>query len=371
MNIAITANTSWNIHNFRLGLIQHLQQLGHKVFFVSPYDEFAILVTQKTRAKHIELLHLNRRGKNPLQDFKVHNELKNIYLKHKIDLALHYTIKPNIYGAIACSKIPTKCICNVTGLGYVFLNNSISNKIIRKLFKFALNKSDAIVLQNQDDRDMLLQKKLLQAPKVHMIYGSGVNTQDFIPTLQKKTDKFVFLFIGRLLYDKGIRELFKAIKTLNGKYDSLELHIVGEIDDDNPSAVNHHELEDFIAEHSNVIYFGKRNDVRNNIAQADVVVLPSYREGLPKSLLEAMAMAKPIITTNAPGCSQLVVNQSNGFLCEAQSSADLMNTMEKMFLLPEAERQQMGECSRNLVLEYYDEKVIVGNYQALISKLFP
>jgi glycosyltransferase involved in cell wall biosynthesis len=370
MTIAIVANTSWNIHNFRLGLIMHLQSIGHTVYFVSPYDEFAILVNQKTKAQHIDLNQLERKGKNPFQDFLLYKELKSIYRKYKIDIALHYTIKPNIYGALACKSAGIKCICNVTGLGYVFLKKSITNHIIKMFFKQSLNKSDMIVLQNDEDRNLMLDNHFFEESKIKLIYGSGINSKLFAPTATiLNQNHFVFLFIGRLLYDKGIVELFKAFTTLSRKHPQIQLHIVGEIDNDNPSAVKHHELEKIITENSNVIYFGKRTDVRQNIDNANVVVLPSYREGLPKSLLEAMAMSKPIITTNAPGCSQLIYGNTNGYMCEVKSSADLMDKMESILLLPDETRQAMGLASRKLVLEKYDETIIVKHYEDLINSL--
>jgi glycosyltransferase involved in cell wall biosynthesis len=375
VNIAITSNTSWNIYNFRIGLIQHLQSIGHTVFFVSPYDEYAILVTQKTKATHLELFKLKRKGKNPIQDRGLYKELCNIYKENKIELALHYTIKPNIYGALACDKIGIKCISNVTGLGFVFLKKSISNNIIKQFFKYALNKSNSIVLQNNEDKILMLEQKVFPECKMKLIYGSGINTTYFNNNngkdKERQNDEFIFLFIGRLLYDKGIRELFQAFKTLSSKYSNLKLHIIGEIDDDNPSAVKHHELESLITESTNIVYFGKRNDVRQNISDSDTVVLPSYREGLPKSLLEAMSMSKPIITTNVPGCSQLIINNANGLLCEVKSSADLMDKMERMYLFKNEERIAMGELSRKLVLENYDEKIIVKQYQELILTLIP
>jgi glycosyltransferase involved in cell wall biosynthesis len=371
MNIAITSNTSWNIHNFRLGLIRHLQSLGHTVYFVSPYDEFAILVTQKTKAQHIDLFKLDRKGKNPFTDYFLYKELKEIYTKYKIDIALHYTIKPNIYGALAANKSNVKCICNVTGLGYVFLKTSLVNNLIKRFFKFALNKSDIIVLQNDEDKELMLANNIFPEQKIKTIYGSGINSEFFVPTpVSHNEQSFIFLFIGRLLYDKGIVELFKAFSTLSKKYNQIQLHIVGEIDDENPSAVKHHELEKIITGNSNVIYYGKRTDVRQNISVADAVVLPSYREGLPKSLLEAMAMAKPIITSNAPGCSQLIHDNTNGFMCEAKSSADLMDKMERMLLLSNEQRHTMGLACRNLVLYKYDEKLIVKQYEELIMSLF-
>ncbi len=368
MTIAIVANTSWNILNFRLGLILHLQKLGHTVCFVSPFDEYAILVAQKTKAKHIELVKLDRKGKNPFTDRKLYQELLEIYKSNKIDIALHYTIKPNIYGALAAHKAGIKSICNVTGLGYVFMKKSFVNNAIKKFFKYALNKANTIVLQNDLDKDLMLYNNVFQESKIKMIYGSGINTDFFAPVpISLNNEKFIFLFIGRLLYDKGIVELLDAFEQISSKYPQAQLHIVGEVDTDNPSAIKNHELEKIISENNNVIYFGKRNDVRQNIAAAHTVVLPSYREGLPKSLLEAMAMAKPIITTNAPGCSQLIYNNTNGYICEVKSSKDLAKKMEKMLLQTNEQRHSMGLACRNLVLEKYDEKIIVEQYAEIIS----
>jgi glycosyltransferase involved in cell wall biosynthesis len=371
LNIALIANTCWNINNFRVGLIKHLIAQGHNVFVLAPKDDTTpILIKKIPKLRFIALNSLSRKGTNPIQDYKLIKEIKRIYLKYQIDIALQYTIKPNVYGSIAAASLKTKTISNVTGLGFAFLNKSIKTSLIRNLFKKGLAKSNLIVFQNKADFEELTQRNYVDAQKAHIILGSGVDTQVFKPsTIDKSGSEFVFLFIGRLLYDKGVSELVEAFNLLSEDYPNVVLKLIGALDIGNPSAISEAQLKEWLYQNKNIKYLGLSNNLPEIIAPVDCVVLPSYREGLPKSLLEAMSMAKPIITTNVPGCSQLIDEGKNGILCEARNVLSLFEALRHMVKLQVNSRESMGQHGRSLVEQKYDEQIIVKEYDKLIAQL--
>ena len=370
LNIAIVANTCWNINNFRIGLIQHLIGLGHQIFVIAPNDDTSKIVSKKVNITFIPLQSLSRKGTNPLQDFKLIHELKNIYLENKINIAIQYTIKPNVYGSIAGKMANVKTISNVTGLGFVFLKDSIKTTFIKKLFKFGLAKSNKIIFQNIDDQKELIKLKIVNANKTFIINGSGINTQIFAPRqISKLTNDFVFLFIGRLLYDKGIEELIEAFTQINEDYPNTKLQIIGALDIGNPSAISEEKLKTWLYQNKNIQYLGLSNSLPDIIAPVDCVVLPSYREGLPKSMLEAMSMSKPIITSDAPGCKQLIDDNKNGLLCEVKSAISLYHAMKIMYQKSPEQLIEMGKHGRYLAETIYDEKIIVKQYEKIIEEL--
>lgn len=370
MRIAIVSNTSWNILNFRLGLIQFLQSKGYDVFYIAPYDDSVEKIAKISDVKYLPLEKLQRKGYNPFADISLTQELYKYYKKEKIDIALSYTIKPNIYSSIAGYLCKTKTIANITGLGFVFLKKNMGNLIAKQILRFSLALSSKIVFQNQTDKTLFEQKKVANPEKTFLINGSGINTSHYLPNVECKQDSsFVFLFIGRLLYDKGIREFINASKKLSEEFPSLKFHLVGALDEGNPSAVSKVQLEQWLSENSKLEYFGNQSDVRPYINGCDAVVLPSYREGIPRVLLESMALEKPFVTVKSPGCQDVTIDGENGLLAEVESDTSLYEMMKKMSLLDSSKREEMGKNGRKLVLEKYDEKIVVEEYLKLILSL--
>lgn len=365
MTIAITANSAWNLLNFRKSLIETLIKEQHNVIAIAPYDESVDTLVAETGIRFVPLNYLSRKGSNPLQDLRLIREYRAIYKKYKIDLAIQYTIKPNIYGSLA-GGMHTKTISNLTGLGYVFLNKSFTNNIAKKLYKFALRKTSFACFHNATDAQLFHELKLVQPEKIRVIPGSGVDTDYFKAFQPPQNEKFIFLFIGRMLYDKGIVELLEAFKKLYSENKEIELHLLGDIDKGNPASLSPSDFEVY-QQNAKVTHHGKQEDVKTFINQANCVVLPSYREGLPKSLLEAMSMEKPIITVNSVGCEQLIENETNGFMADVKSSESLYLAMKKMLSLSEKERETMGKEGRRIVLAKYSAKIINNEYLKLIS----
>lgn len=351
--------------NFRGKLLKEIHQQGYEIHIISPdLTSFP--------AEHEKLLDLGycvhevslqRTGTNPVADLKTLGSMYTLIKKIKPDYVLSYTIKPVIYGTLAAwlAKVPNRYAL-ITGLGYAFQNvetqtkRSIFQKLVHGLYHQALLRSNKAFFQNPDDLKLFQDLKLLNAetPTV-VVNGSGVNITDFnvlpLPVTADQKIKISFLLIARLLVDKGVREYVEAAKIIKHKYPHVEFNLVGWIDE-NPAAITQQELDEWIAKKT-INYWGKLSDVRPAIAASSVYVLPSYREGTPRTVLEAMAMGRAIITTDAPGCRETVIDGDNGFLVEVKSVESLVVAMEKLILQPEL-IIQMGSRSREIVIDKYD-----------------
>ena len=368
LKIAIVLNTTWNIYNFRLGLIKQLIKEGHQVFAVAPKDDYVEEV-EATGCKHIALKHLSRKGVNPLKDLRLCFELYQLYSKQQFDYILHYTIKPNIYGTIAAGFSGRKSMATVTGLGYSFMKEGFVHKIVKKLYAFAFRYSDKVAFQNRDDLALFTQLNLSTVSKSILIKGSGVNTSFFSPMPKNRNEQGpVFLFVGRLLYDKGVRELFEAAKILKQSVAIAQVWVVGAIDKGNPSAITDKLVQEYVQKDI-INYMGQSDDVRSIMSNADVVVLPSYREGLPRVMLESLSMAKPVITTDAPGCKETVIHQHNGWMVAVADAADLAKAMIAMAKMPKTLLEQMGAAGREMALNEFDEHVIIDQYLRIIADI--
>jgi glycosyltransferase involved in cell wall biosynthesis len=362
--ILITINTSWNIFNFRVGLLKALQKEGYKIVCVAPYDEYS----EKLEELGFEYydLKMNNKGTNPIEDMKLIKEYYNHYKKIDPDVILQYTIKPNIYGSIAARLLGKKVISNISGLGTVFLNDSLSSKIARWLYKVSLVKN-IVFFQNSEDRDLFVNNKIVKQNQTDLLPGSGINTDVYKPLeIDIKNENLTFMMIARLVRDKGIGEYIEAIKIIKEKYPNIVFKLLGTLYPGNPTAVSEGELNSWINE-GLINYLGHSDDVKSEILKIDCVVLPSYREGLSRVLLEAGSLAKPIITTNTPGCKDVVDDGINGFLCEVKSSSELAIQMEKMINLSQDQRIEMGIKSRNKIINEFDEQIVIEKYIKTIN----
>ncbi|MCS7004368.1 MAG: glycosyltransferase family 4 protein [Cytophagales bacterium] len=367
MRIGIVVNTFWNIYNFRRGLIKHFQKQGHTVVAIAPYDGY------EKELQHLacQTFHLNmqQKGNNPLQDLKLLKEMYQIYKQARLDVALHFTIKPNIYGAIVCKLIGIPCINNVSGLGTVFIRKNFTSFIAHLLYKIAFRFPAVVFFQNQDDKKVFLEKKLINPAKTDLLPGSGINLSDFTPSaVFERNQEFTFLMIARLIYDKGIVEYAEAGKILKKMGLRVRLQVLGKIEKEANLGISEQILSQWEQERI-IEYLGTTHDVRPFIYQADCVVLPSYREGTPRTLLEAAALAKPLIATDVPGCREVVKHEYNGFLCRARDSASLAETMKRMAELDDETLKKLGENSRKLVEESFDEKIVISKYEQAIQKV--
>lgn len=365
MKFLIISSYLPSILNFRGKLLEAIHAKGLKIHIAAPdLDAFPAEKLQlESYGYSVHAIPMQRTGTNPISDLKTLLYLYNLMKKIKPDYMLAYTIKPVIYGTLAAwfAKVPYR-FALITGLGYAFQNveekgaRSFFQKLVHGLYQQALFRSSKAFFQNPDDLALFKKLHLIDGstPTV-IVNGSGVNISDFnvLPLPQLSTDevKISFLLIARLLGDKGVREYAGAAGLLKSKFPNVEFHLVGWIDE-NPAAITQQELDEWIADKT-LNYWGKLSDVRPAIAESSVYVLPSYREGTPRTVLEAMAMGRAIITTDAPGCRETVIDGDNGFLVEVKSVESLAKAMEKLILHPGL-IVKMGSRSREIALHKYD-----------------
>jgi len=365
--IAIVINTSWNIYNFRIALLKSLQKDGYRIVAIAPYDEYS----RKLEALGFEYhnLAINNKGTNPFEDLKLVWTLYRLYGRVNPDVSLHYTIKPNIYGTVAAWLAGVPVISNISGLGTVFLDNSISSRLARFLYKLVLRFPAKVFFQNADDQALFITSKLVEEKSTGLLPGSGINTSIFSPVDEgRASSPLSFLFIARLVKDKGLVEYVDAARMVKKTFPDVQFDILGPLYPGNPTAITAEEIACWQAE-GVVNYLGTSSDVPSVIAQSNCIVLPSYREGLSRVLLEAASMAKPIVTTDVPGCRDVVENDVNGFLCNVRDANDLALKMEKMIKLEHSQRVRMGQKGRAKVLAQFDEKTVLERYRSVIRDI--
>ncbi len=368
-SIALVANSTWNIYNFRLNLIDKFLQEGFEVNVIAPVDEYLTYKEKYPTVRHYGLRMLDRDSTNPLKDMLLLIELTRRYRKIKPDIVLHFTNKPNIYGGVAAWLTGTKSIAVVTGLGYAFNRQGFVQTIISWMYQLSARFHQKLIFENIEDRNLFLRLDIVNAEKAISVKGCGVDTKWFYPyNVSQKHEKIVFTFIGRLLYDKGIRELVEAARQIKSLHKDTEFWIVGELDTENPATVDKDELVKWVDEDV-VNYHGFIKDVRDVIAKSDCIVLPSYREGLPRINIEAMAMAKPVITTDVAGCRETVEDGVNGYLVPTKSPESLARAMEKMIQLTADERMQMGLKGREMAVNIFDDKIIATAIMDIVKTI--
>ena len=286
------------------------------------------------------------------------------------DVVLNYTIKPNVYGTFAARMLGIPVINNIAGLGVMFSRETFYSKIARLLYKTSLRFAHRVFFQNQDDLEYFIRQKLVSREKTDKLPGSGIDTTHFAPMPKTRSrDRFVFLLMSRMIWEKGIDEYVTAARMISDKYPGIEFQLLGFLDNKNPFAIPSLTVQKWV-DNGHIKYLGATNNVRQYIRQADCIVLPSYyREGVPRSLIEAASMAKPIITTDQVGCKDVVEDGFNGFLCRKRDARDLARQMEKMLRLSEVRRNIMGRNGRKKIILEFDEKFVIEKYVRAIARL--
>lgn len=365
--ILIVLNSAWNIYNFRLPLMRFLRDEGYTVIAIAPKDGYET----KIEAEGFQFYHLNlsSKGINPFSDLRTLWQLYKFYRAFSPFCILHYTVKPNIYGSIAAFIAGVKSIATVTGLGTLFISKSFAFTIGRFLYYIAFKFTNKIFFQNHDDLQLFLHMGLASKNKVSVIPGSGIDTSFFAPIKEDLQERpFIFLLIARMLWDKGIGEFVEASTILKDKGYKCQFWLLGDSNANNRSVIPKETIQNW--EKKEIIkYIEPTDDVRTYISKAHCIVLPSYREGLPRTLLEAASMEKPLIATNVPGCKDVIENGLNGFLCEVKNSNDLAKAMLKMYYLTKVEKMEMGKYSRLKVCREFDETLVFAHYLSTIEKI--
>lgn len=373
MKFLIIASHPISVLKFRGALLEEIRKKGYDVHIAAPDFEHHPNLTKQIESLGYTLhnISMQRTGTNPLYDFNTLKSLYNLIKSIRPNYILTYTIKPVIYGSLAAwlAKVPN-IYALITGLGYTFQNidnydqRSLFQRLIHTAYQQALSKTNKVFFQNPDDLDLFHKLNLIKpTTATTVVNGSGVNTLEYnvapIPMYDNEPE-VRFLLIARLLGDKGVREYVQAAKTIKSKYPKINFDLVGMIDS-NPSAIRKSELDSWVSE-GVINYLGRLEDVRPAISDCSIFVLPSYREGTPRAVLEAMSMGRPIITTDAPGCRQTVENEVNGFLVPIKSVDKLVDSMEK-FIKDRSLILRMGQKSREIAENKFD--VAKVNHQML------
>lgn len=367
--ISLSANTCWYLVNFRSALIRRLQTEGWRVVCIAPQDGYAEQLEAMGCA--VVFLPLVNASTNPVQEMRSIWAYCRAYQRVRPVVALHFTPKPNIYGALAARVAGVPCINNIAGLGTAFINDSFLTRIVRVLYTFSQKCCQTIFFQNPEDRALFVDRGMVRPEQTDLLPGSGVDTDKFVPADSDATGdgSFVFLIMARLLWDKGVGEFVAAARQVRQRYPQARFRLLGFVDPNNPRTVTEEQIRAW-EEEEFITWFGRSDDVRPHIAAADCVVLPSYyREGTPKSLLEAASMGKPLITTDAVGCRQTVEDGVTGFLCTPRDAQALAGKMERILEMSEAERQQMGQKGRAKMVREFDERIVLEKYIATIRKI--
>lgn len=362
----IAANSGWNILNFRKPLIEALLSSGWRVVALAADDGSAGQI-RSLGAEFVPIA-IDGSGTSVLRDARLLRDYRRFLRDLRPRAFLAFTIKPNIYGSLAAAGLGITVVNNISGLGSAFLRPGPLNWFVRRLYRLALRKSACVFFQNSHDLELFVAGKLVRSGLAKLVPGSGIDLEHFRPADERGSvaDRFRFLFVGRLLRDKGLVEYADAARLLRRQWPFAEFAILGSAGSDNPSAVPIAEVERWQA-HGLVSYFGETDDVRPFIAQADCIVLPSYREGLPRSLLEAAAMARPMIASDVPGCNAVVDHGKTGLLCAARSPQSLADAMDAMLRLDAAERTAMGSRARQKVEQEFGQALVVGAYQDVLQ----
>ena len=366
MKIVITSNSSWSIWNFRLNLATALTQAGHEVIIIAPFDKYTEIIQEKYQYYNIQI----KNTISPIEELKIIRNYTKLYKQIKPDIVLGFTVKANIYSNVACKKLNIKTINNISGLGSMLIRDNLLSKIIKIFYRYSLKSSSQIFFQNQDDLQLFLKEKLVDISKTKVLPGSGVDVNKFNPIvpMREKDGVIRFLVIARLIWDKGIKEYIEAAEIIKRKYKNTQFLLIGELGVDNPTSIPKEYIEEW--QNKGVVeYLGTSDNIQKEIAEIDCVVLPSYREGTSRALLESAALAKPIIASNVPGCKNIVEDNVTGFLCKPQDKYDLVDKIEKMINLTESQREEMGKKGREKIVREFNETFVIDAYLTAINNL--
>lgn len=357
--ILIFTNNSGGLYDFRRELLTELLVDGNEVKVYTPLEK---KVTElKKLGVELNETTMSRRGMNPLKDFSLFWCYRKILKSEKPDMVITYTIKPNIYGGFACRLAGIPYAINVTGLGTAFQKEGLLKKLIVFLYRLSCKRAKVIFFENEANRQLFVEMKIARESQTCRLNGAGVNLAHFTFQEYPVHDKYVFLFIGRIMKEKGIDELLEAMKRIIADGFCAELHVLGSFEEEYGEKVEKYSKEGWL------VYYGYQNDVRPFIAEADCFVLPSWHEGMANTNLECAASGRPVITSNIPGCREAVLEGKSGFLAEKKNSEDLYRVMKRFAEMSIEERKEMGLCGRKHMEEIFDKKKVV---EETVKRLF-
>jgi glycosyltransferase involved in cell wall biosynthesis len=361
--IILSANTAWFITNFCSGLVRGLNEAGYEPVVVAPPETLAGPM-HELGVRH-RAVRIDRSVANPLADLRLLWSYRRILTQERAAAYLGFTIKPNVYGSLAAASLGIPAIPNVSGIGNAFLRHDPLQKIVTYLSRVAFRRTRVVFFQNPDDRRYFIDRRIVRSDQTRVLPGMGVDLQRFAP-VPAVTGPVKFLLIARLVRDKGIIEFIEAARSLREVLPEAQFQLLGPLDQGHRSAISKQEIDGWIRD-GVIDYLGATSDVRPHIAKASAIVLPSYREGLPGSLLEGAAMARPLIACDVPGCREIVEDKVNGYLCAPGDAVALASAMRRLAELPERQRAAMGSAARGRVQERFSSEFVVDEYLGALA----
>lgn len=367
MHVLMTVNAAWNIWNFRKPLVEALLADGHRVSILAPLDETSAQL--EALGCDVIPLEMSVKGLNPLADLRLERRFAATFRAHEPNIVLSFTIKNNIFGARAARAARLPFVPNVTGLGTAFLSGRLLEQISVRLYRSAFGPLPRIFFQNADDRDLFLDRRIIQPKQARLLPGSGIDLDRFAPApMSDAGAPPVFLMIARLLRDKGVAEFVEAARIVKAHRADARFQLLGAVGSENRTAIDAATVEAWVKD-GVIEYLGTTSDVRPVIAAASCVVLPSYREGAPRTLIEAAAMGRPVIATDVPGCRAVVDRDRSGFLCEVRNAPSLAEAMGRFLALSPSERAAMGVAGRAKMAREFDQALVIDAYREAIAAL--
>ena len=356
--IAVIGNCSSGMYDFRHELIAELVRLGFSVTALTPFDT----KVNDLQALGIDVMEtpMNRRGINPIEDIKLMRLYWTLLRKLQPDLAIGYTIKPNVYAAFVCRLARIPYAANITGLGTAFQGTGMLRKIVTRMYKISLKKAKVVFFENDENRQIFLEEKIVSEAQTCLLSGAGVNLEHYRVADYPDGEQTKFLFIGRVMREKGVDELIDAMKRLVSEGVNCSLDMLGGFDEDYSRVIRECEEAGWLR------YHGYQKDVRPFIAESHCFVLPSWHEGMANTNLECAASGRPVITSRIHGCMEAVEDGVTGFLCEMQNADDLYRAMKAFCALDYETRRQMGIAGRQRMERLFDKRDVV---EATIRRL--
>jgi glycosyltransferase involved in cell wall biosynthesis len=345
---------------------------GFEVTAVAPQDEYSDKLAD-LGCRYIQLP-MDAQGTSPARDLLLLFRFIRLLRRERPAVYLGYTVKPNVYGSLAAKLLRIPVINNIAGLGIVFGTNGLLTRFVKSLYRLSLSGSRKVFFQNRDDRAHFIQAGLVRHQSTDLLPGSGVDLDKFrvapLPQIGPDSrDNFRFLLVARMLWDKGVGEFVEAARQVKQQFPGVRFCLLGFVDVKNPSSISQEQMSQWMKE-GVIDYLGSTDDVRQEIEKAHCVVLPSYyREGTPRSLLESAAMGRPIITTDAVGCREVVDDGVNGYLCKPRDATDLADKIVKILGLSDNELAKMGIQGRIKMENEFDEEIVIKKYLEAIDEI--
>lgn len=358
--VFLLSNTSWYLYNFRRGTIVALREQGYRVVCLSPVDDASTLLVSELGAEHLPLA-LSGKSTGLVREMQTFASIWRVLRLYRPDFVFNFTIKMNIYSGLVCRALSIPYANNVSGLGTVFLHDSWLFRRVRWLYGFVNRTAETVFFQNQDDLDAFQREGLLKGAGTRLLPGSGIDLERFVFAPLPSSGSVCFVMIARLLGDKGVREYAQACRLLQERGITARCLLIGPVGVSNRTAISIEEVNGWQQE-GVLEYLGSKDDVRPWLLASHVLVLPSYREGMPRTVLEAAAMGRPAIVSDVPGCRQAIEPNVTGWLCESKDAESLAQRMVQAIEMPAGQLAQAGRMARQRMETRFSESLVVAAY---------